>query len=494
MTKIKSTKRALLLSGLALLTCVAMLVGSTYAWFTDSVTSSGNKIVSGNLDIELWMHNGTDYIDISDSSAPIFGASSVAQNNNAATLWEPGKTQVAYLYIKNAGNLALKYTVALDVEDISSDLYEVMQYAITPDAKNGDVTEWVAANGEKVIPGIQTVTDGDIIMEPGDTHYFALSIHMDEQAGNKYQNGEVEFDLTVLATQATVEEDSFNNQYDKDATYPELVSNAAELKAALSNADVREIVFSSDVALDEAVKVTTDKVIDFNGNDFTAKSGSRPFQTYGADITIDAIGSNVALDKYGLVDIKEGDDVKISITGGTFTGELDNGAVFKGRANTHAEIYLKDVNMSFTDSSTSGSYVYNPVKSASATTIVDGGVYNIDCGFTGNVTIKNATINAKGFAFNGGGSIENSTLTTDGSSKAPFDAAPFCCIAATNGRTVTVKNSTLTATNCNAIEVYPSGGTVTVVGSTVNGACYKHALDANHQDAVVSITIDGVEQ
>ena len=57
MTKQKSTKRALLMSALALLMCVSMLIGSTFAWFTDSVTSAGNKIQAGTLDIELWKVN-----------------------------------------------------------------------------------------------------------------------------------------------------------------------------------------------------------------------------------------------------------------------------------------------------------------------------------------------------------------------------------------------------------------------------------------------------
>lgn len=53
MTNPKQTKRALLMSLLSLLLCCAMLIGSTFAWFTDSVTSGNNKIIAGNLDIEL---------------------------------------------------------------------------------------------------------------------------------------------------------------------------------------------------------------------------------------------------------------------------------------------------------------------------------------------------------------------------------------------------------------------------------------------------------
>ena len=51
--KRRSTKSALLMSAISLLLCVSMLIGSTFAWFTDSVTSANNIIKSGTLDVEL---------------------------------------------------------------------------------------------------------------------------------------------------------------------------------------------------------------------------------------------------------------------------------------------------------------------------------------------------------------------------------------------------------------------------------------------------------
>ena len=91
----KATKRALLTSVMALVMCVVMLVGTTFAWFTDTASTAVNKIVAGNLDVELLMHNGEKYVNISKEKEPIFGSdtSTVAQNNNLNTLWEPGKTQ-----------------------------------------------------------------------------------------------------------------------------------------------------------------------------------------------------------------------------------------------------------------------------------------------------------------------------------------------------------------------------------------------------------------
>ena len=43
MTQSKHTKKALLASGMSLLACVVLLIGSTFAWFTDNVTSGRNQ-------------------------------------------------------------------------------------------------------------------------------------------------------------------------------------------------------------------------------------------------------------------------------------------------------------------------------------------------------------------------------------------------------------------------------------------------------------------
>ena len=237
----KATKRALLTSVMALVMCVVMLVGTTFAWFTDTASTAVNKIQAGTLDVELLMYKkitdeSYDYVNISKEKEPIFGSgtSAVAQNNNLDTLWEPGKTQVAYLAIKNEGNLALKYKVALNVTNPvdGKDLYKVMQYAIVPDAKldSAPVQGWTT--GSNVTVGQQPVS-GEVSLAVGATHYFALLVHMDELAGNNYQNGKVEFDLTVYATQDTVENDSFGKDYDKNATYPVVVSQN-ELNTSLT--------------------------------------------------------------------------------------------------------------------------------------------------------------------------------------------------------------------------------------------------------------------
>lgn len=289
MTKTKSTKHALIMSVMALFLCFTMLLGTTFAWFTDSATSANNKIVAGTLDVELYKYDGTQYVDISTNSDPVV---------DSTIIWEPGRTEVVYLMIKNNGDLALKYTVGLDVQNVSKDLYEVMEYAIVPDADaNNKVTAW--NGGNSVVVGTQSVS-GDVALKVDETHYFALVIHMNEDAGSEYMGGQVNFDLTVLATQDTVESDSFNNQYDNDAVYGDvMVSSDAELKAAIEDSDMKVIAVNGDLTYDWGSKsYENSKALLMKGKTFLGanEAASITFAGYGsANPIVDATFRNITI-------------------------------------------------------------------------------------------------------------------------------------------------------------------------------------------------------
>ena len=329
--KLKSKKSALLMSFTSLLLCFAMLAGSTFAWFTDTATTGVNKIQAGNLDVELLMYKEvggvSDYVNISKAPAPIFGSenSTVAQNNNLDTLWEPGKTQVAYLAIKNEGNLDLKYQVALNVTNLADgkDLYQVMQYAIAPDVMGGSAPPaWTA--GKSVTPGAQIVSGTNTVdaapagvkLLHGSTHYFALLVHMDGDAGNTYQNGKVEFDLKVYATQLNSESDSFGPNYDKDATYP--VASNESLADAITNAEAGDVVTVAAGVYDIA-NIAAGVTISGAGADKTelkapaTDSGSQKtgLVVNEQDVTISNVkitgNPEITSDMYcGVVDVREG--------------------------------------------------------------------------------------------------------------------------------------------------------------------------------------------
>ena len=218
MTKIKSTKRALLSSVVALLVCFTMLLGTTFAWFTDSVTSAGNIIQTGTLDVEMhWADGKTD-----PANTTWTDASTGAIFNNDK--WEPGYVEVRHIKISNVGTLALKYQLHIYANGDVSDLTDVIDvYFVDPAIQVADRTaldniEPVGTLTE-VLAGMPGNASGDLQAEEVDT--ITLALKMRENAGNEYQDKEIgsDFVIQLLATQLTSEADSFDDQYDANAEF-----------------------------------------------------------------------------------------------------------------------------------------------------------------------------------------------------------------------------------------------------------------------------------
>ena len=197
MTNRKSTKRALLGSVMAMVLCLAMLVGATFAWFTDTASTGVNKIQAGKLDVALEMQNADGKWVSAEGKTLDFVKAADAKGE--AILWEPGCTyELPALRIRNNGNLALKYKVAITGINGSAKLNEAIEWTI------GDV----AMGAEQHLAA-------------GESNAFTIKGHMKESAGNEYMNESIDgIAITVVATQDTVESDSFNNTYDANATYP----------------------------------------------------------------------------------------------------------------------------------------------------------------------------------------------------------------------------------------------------------------------------------
>jgi len=266
MTKMKSTKRALLLSALSLLLCVSMLVGTTFAWFTDSVTSAGNKIQAGTLkvDLELLEKDGT-WTSLKDSPKAIF-------NYNK---WEPGYTEVKILKIVNEGSLALKWLAKFVSDQELTKLADVIDVYVNtsvtemPDAR-GDITTWTPVGTvADFVNTIKETTNGSLLA--GESAYLGIALKMREEAGNEYQGLDLggAFDIQILATQYTYESDSFDDQYDKDANLNWApVSNANELRIALANEE-ENIVLTKDIVVDDAFVINYN--VNINGGGYTVR-------------------------------------------------------------------------------------------------------------------------------------------------------------------------------------------------------------------------------
>ena len=304
MTNRKSTKRALLGSVMAMVLCLAMLVGATFAWFTDTASTGVNKIQAGNLDVQLVDENGNS---LEGKTLEFKKAANAAEGE--AVLWEPGCTyELPAVYVKNNGKLALKYKVVIT--------------GINGSAKLNDAIDW-------------TINDADLsadhsLAAGATSEALTIKGHMQEAAGNDYMNESIDgITITVYATQDTVEYDSFNNTYDANATYP--VVNVTELKEALTNGGVvavtkdiqtnniedtaaARIVISQPTTLNLEKKIITPDNMGNNNTNFCAL-------IVDADTTINA-GENGGIDTgvnggYG-INVRNG--ATLAINGGYYYG------------------------------------------------------------------------------------------------------------------------------------------------------------------------------
>ncbi len=288
MTK-KTQRRTLVLSIIALAVCFAMLVGSTFAWFTDTVSSNGNIIKSGTLNIDLLVDRGDDgYVSVKQNGDPVFDYDR----------WEPGYTEWGAVKVVTTGNLALKYTMKIYAEGQVSKLAEVIDVFYAPNeiTKPDTRPQDLEALGLVKLGTLKDVLDGGIETTVNDTlipdltkydgttvtdeDFASIVLHMKEEAGNEYQNLSIgaNFKIQILATQYTYEEDSWDEQYDADAkiedSLPEeyvaeidggYYSSLADAAAAATSGQTIKLLKDLTLGNNDAVEFT-----DFWGDTFEA--------------------------------------------------------------------------------------------------------------------------------------------------------------------------------------------------------------------------------
>jgi sipW-cognate class signal peptide len=215
----KATKRALLTSIMALVMCVVMLVGTTFAWFTDTASTAVNKIQAGNLDVDIVDENG----DSLDGGTLSF----VNKENQSNILWEPGATFFTQGFkIVNKGNLALKYKVVVSGTTGDAKLLKAIEFDVVTE-KTKEAAEALAKEGNLLKQNDSAPADTDAAKV-----YYYLRGHMKENAGNEYKNLTLDgISITVYATQYTYEKDSFDELYDANAGKDTAYYTLAEFNA-----------------------------------------------------------------------------------------------------------------------------------------------------------------------------------------------------------------------------------------------------------------------
>ena len=245
MSNKKATKRALLTSILAICLCLVMLIGSTFAWFTDTASTGVNTIQSGTLklalDMEVGEENGIIQWDNAEGKTLEFKKAAGAAADEKV-LWEPGCTyELPALRIRNDGNLALKYKIAITGVTGNAKLLEAINFTVKVDGTQlvpntttttgegegedgGDISltaDPAPAVPAESAPAVADLNNFEGVLLVGEaTGAITISGTMRTDAGNEYQGLSIDgIAITVTATQKDHEYDSDGNDYDKDAEY-----------------------------------------------------------------------------------------------------------------------------------------------------------------------------------------------------------------------------------------------------------------------------------
>ena len=280
MNESTKTKKALRGSLFALFLCIVLLIGTTFAWFTDTASTGVNKIQSGRLDVDLQIKEGDKWVSAEGKTLDFVKA---AGHENEAILWEPGCTyELPELRVVNKGNLALKYKIQIT--------------GIQGDEELNKVIDWTYSVSGEAVASLDT--ERHLAAKTGEDDVFdTLKIkgHMQESAGNEYQDKAIDgVSITVVATQDTVENDSFNHEYDKNAAYPVVAKDQNEVNDIIKSATDKKatitIPANKTITLDNGIANERDKsrditfigdgtqTVDVVENAVTAEGGELNYQ------------------------------------------------------------------------------------------------------------------------------------------------------------------------------------------------------------------------
>ena len=383
----RATKRALLTSVMALVMCVVMLAGTTFAWFTDTASTGVNKIQAGNLDIELAYKNA-ETMKESTTDSKFETVTMDTKVFDESALWEPGHVEYVVLKISNAGTLALKYKLGINiakeegsksvVDNKDFKLSDYIKFAVIDGDKSNlgrDALVAEAGAGTELSKGY---TPEEKHLTKGEENTVTLVVWMPTSVGNEanYKTGEadpyIDLGISVAATQYTYEKDSFDETYDKNAQYPEVsyaqVSSQDDLNAALTN--------PTDANGNPTTKVTVDLKKD--GTYTLPKMDNK-------DVTI--IGT-----KDTVIDMK--DKLNNNATNVSFEGVTVNFGTqdYKGFQHT-GKLTYKDCTI------TGKQFLYGTeVEFINCTFVQDAVDYNVWTYGAGSVLFKDCTFDCKGKA------------------------------------------------------------------------------------------------
>lgn len=382
----KSTKRAFGCSVVAVAICVAMLIGTTFAWFTSTASTAVNKIEAGTLAVDIQDENGNSL------NEKTLQWQKAAGHENEAVLWEPGaEYKLTPFKIVNTGKLALKYKIAISGLNGSAKLLQALTFTYT--GENGETVDLSA--------------EGRLAAGQLETGLITLTGKMNENAGNEYQGLTIDgIAITVYATQDTVEYDSNNNTYDENAAKDEF-KQAVVIKGmagmAASYNSIQAAYEAGKQILTEKCGLAEQPLSETDYNSLFTNNGKITWIIYGNQKVTES-----RLFSFGRAANRFGESrhiTEIEIVGGNGTAALDLSEVKGSFAlpynwwNTEesANTTLKCKNITFNGitSMPTATYqcTYHPTAYQFENCIFNGNLYSYQ-NFTVEMNIKNCVFNA----------------------------------------------------------------------------------------------------
>ena len=469
MTKTNS-KKALLSSAFALVLSVAMLIGTTFAWFTDTASTGVNKIVSGNLKVDIIGENSDSHIEKLNFKK----TAATDAEAGAAILWEPGCRYLTEGFrIANKGNLALKWKAQVNMNNIING--KVEGSTIAKDGKSLlDVIDfYVVTSTDKNAEAVAIENFVGNLTAGAKSGVYYIKGVMQTTAGNDYQGLTLDgITITVVATQDTVENDSFNNQYDKDAEYPILVTTGDELQAIVSNATAPvNIVLANSITTNNfVIPADKDVTLDLNGRTVT-NAGSHTILNKGhltlTDSSTDKSGQIISL-KGNTAALRNGDNAVCVVEGGTISRDGANGNTWHVVENfgkmtfNGGKVVLKNGNgfaitngWNYFDPGASTTHAVMEINALELDTD-SSGIKN--CRY-GDLTVNDATVTSTGYW-----ALSNDYLGTAVINGGTLTSNSFKAVS--NGAAMTVNGGTFDGTNGFFVQSYATstvlnGGTFT---------------------------------
>ena len=487
----KATKRALLTSVMALVMCVVMLVGTTFAWFTDTASTGVNKIQAGNLDVELeYKNSDTAVFTKADKNTEVF---------KDGALWEPGHVEYVVLKVSNAGNLALKYKLGINIaSETGSTNVLGNEFKLSDHIKFGVVDKDLSGKTRDEM--VAAVTDGKLIKggytsvetplyptgtEDKDTEKtVTLVVWMPTTVGNEANHKAgvdaptIDLGISVAATQYTYENDSFNDQYDKDAEYPISVTTGDELQAIVSNATapVNIMLTNSITTNNFVIPEDKDVTLDLNGRTVT-NAESHTILNKGhltlKDSSADKSGQIISL-KGNTAALRNGDNAVCVVEGGTISRDGANGNTWHVVENfgkmtfNGGKVVLKNGN-GF--AITNGWNYFDPGASTTHA-VMEINALELDTDSSGikNCRYGDLTVNDVNVASTGYWALSNDYLGTAVINGGTFTSTSFKAVS--NGAAMTVNGGTFDGTAGFFVQSYATS-------TVLNGGTYTNmSVDA----------------